>query len=336
MKKVLVTGHLGYIGAHLVPLLQKNGHHVTGCDIGLFEGCEWELLPRANQELKKDYRALTAKELYGFDCVMHLAAISNDPMGNLNPEITYSNNREGSIDLAVKCKKAGIPRFLFSSSCSIYGQGVNMDLEETDATRPLSPYAVSKIDTETALMKMADETFCPVYLRNATAYGHSPSLRTDLVVNNLLGCAVARGEIHINSDGQSWRPLIHCKDIARAFVAILEAPVGSVHNQIINIGGSKENFKVKNVAGHVQELLPNAKIVYTGKVGEDPRNYRVKFDKLNKLLPEFHLAYTLESGMKELFEKYKEHNFGIEDFEGDQFIRLNILSKRYKLLRNDI
>lgn len=333
---VFVTGHNGYIGAWLIGLLQKNNHHVTGCDINLFEGCAWEQYPKADIELIKDLRSLDTEDLKGIDCVMHLGAISNDPMGDLDENITYSINREGSIHLAKVAKKAGVSRFLFSSSCSIYGKGEKLDLEETDPTNPITAYAVSKIATENALMEMADENFSPAYLRNATAYGHSPMLRIDLVVNNLLGCAIANGDIQIKSDGSPWRPLIHCKDIARAFVAFLEAPKETIHNQIVNIGGNKENYQVKDVADLVQKYSPEANIVFTGEVGEDPRNYRVKFDKLNTLLPDFKLEYTLEEGIKELYAKYKEHNFNKSDFDGDQFVRLRTLRNRLNLINTTV
>jgi len=331
--KVFVTGHRGYIGPHLVPLLQKAGHEVTGCDVGLFDGCEWESMPKADNELNKDVREITVEDLKGHDCVMHLAAISNDPMGDLDPDITYDINRRGSIELGKKAKEAGVSRFLFSSSCSIYGKGAKLDLDENDPTNPLTAYAISKIDTENALMEMADENFSPSYLRNATAYGFSKNLRIDLVVNNLLGCAIARGDIRIMSDGSPWRPLIHCKDIARAFVRFLEAPRDLVHNKIVNIGGNEDNYQVKDVADLVQKYLPNATIVFTGEVGEDPRNYRVKFDRLNEMFPDFKLEYNLESGMKELFEKYNEHNFTQDDFEGEQFVRLKTLRKRLGLIK---
>lgn len=330
---VFVTGHNGYIGAHLVGLLQDAGHHVTGCDINLFEGCEWDPFPKPDKELIKDFRHVTEQDLATIDCVIHLGALSNDPMGDIDESLTYAINREGSINLARTAKNAGVERFLFSSSCSIYGKGEKLDLEEHDPTNPMTAYASSKIATEDALIDMADDTFTPAYLRNATAYGYSPMLRNDLVVNNLLACAYAMGDIKIKSDGSPWRPLIHCKDIARAFVAFLEAPRSVIHNRIVNIGGNEENYQVKDVADLVKELMPDADIVYTGEVGEDPRNYRVKFDFLNELLPDFKLEYTLRKGMEELFEAFKRHNFKAEDFTSDQFIRLRMLKKRLHLIR---
>lgn len=330
--KILVTGHNGYIGAHLVPLLKAKGHYVIGNDVNLFDGCEWEPLTKPDEEWIKDLRKITEQDLKGIDCVMHLAAISNDPMGDLNPQITYDINRDGSIRLAELSKKAGVPRFLFSSSCSIYGKSDKPYMTEEDPTVPLTAYAISKIETENAVKKMADGTFSPSFLRNATAYGHSAMLRIDLVVNNLLACAVSRGDIRIMSDGSPWRPLVHCKDIARAFVAFLEAPREVVHNKIVNIGGNAENYQVKDVGNLVQKLVPQANIVYTGEVGSDSRDYKVNFDYLGSLLPDFKLEYTLEKGMKELFDKYKEHKFSVADFEGEQFVRLRTLKKRLSLV----
>lgn len=334
--KVFVTGYQGYIGTHLVNILKEKGHTVTGVDLGLFDGCEWESYAQPDKILLKDICDLTVEDLKGHDCVIHLAAISNDPMGDLNAEFTYRINRFGSINLAELAKKAGVPRYLFSSSCSIYGKGAKLDLEETDAVNPLTAYAKSKIDSEIAISKMADETFSPAFLRNATAYGHSPNLRIDLVVNNLLACAIARGDIRIMSDGSPWRPLIHCKDIARAFVAFMEAPKETIHNKIVNIGGNIENFQVRQVADFVQELVPKANIVYTGEVGEDPRNYRVRFDYLNQLLPDFKLEYTLEKGMIELHQKYIDHKFSNADFEGTQFVRLRTLKNKIHLVDKTI
>ena len=331
---IFLTGHLGYIGCHLVVYLKKAGHLVTGCDLGLFNGCEWDSLTYPDHEFAMDFRAITTEQLEGYDCVMHLAALSNDPMGDLAPGITEEINGKGSVDLARKAKKAGVRRFLYASSCSMYGKADQMDLDEECPLNPVSAYAVSKIAAEKGLSELADDSFSPAYLRNATAYGYSPMLRIDLVANNLLGCAVAKGDIRIMSDGTPWRPLVHCADIARAFVAFAECPRDIIHDQAVNIGDNHENFQVKDVADIVQELVPAASIKYTGEVGYDPRNYRVKFDKLNTLLPSFKLAYSLKSGMVNLYKAYMDHSFSQEDFEGDKFIRLKYLKKNFHLLRN--
>ena len=332
--KVFVTGHRGYIGAHLVDLLKQAGHTVTGCDLGLFDGCAWEEVVPADRELRKDVRLVTLADLAGHDCVMHLAALSNDPMGELDAASTYAINRDASIRIAQLAKKAGVPRYLFAASCSVYGAGHKLDLDESDPLNPLTAYAKSKIDTEQAVSKLADENFSPAFLRNATAYGHSPMLRIDLVVNNLLACAVATGEIRIMSDGSPWRPLIHCRDIARAFIAFMDAPRERIHNKAVNIGGNSENYQVRDVGDEVKKLIPSAKITYTGEIGADPRNYRVKFDLLNKLLPDFKLHYNLASGMEELHRKLIDHRFAKSDWEGDQFVRLRALKRRLDLLKN--
>ena len=311
-----------------MPLLLDKGHTVTGCDIGLFADCAWEPVVPPTHSLNKDIRSVTVDDLRGHDAVMHLAALSNDPIGDLDEALTYQINQEGSVRLAQLAKEAGVAKFLFASSCAIYGLGTKLNMDETDPVNPLTAYARSKIESETRISALADEQFSPVFLRNATAYGHSPMLRIDLVVNNLLGCAVAKGKIAIKSDGTPWRPLIHCRDIARTFVALAEAPRETVHNQTVNVGGNQENYQVKDVADYVQRLLPDAEIVYTGEVGEDPRNYRVNFDRLGAILPDFQLAYTLESGMQELYDKYQEHNFDAQDFDGDQFVRLRTIKRQ--------
>jgi len=326
--RILVTGHRGYIGAHLVELLKQQGHWVSGVDLGLFAGCEFTPAVPADEELIGDFRALTVRQLEGFDCVMHLAAISNDPMGALDAANTYAINRDGSIAMAALAKKAGVPRFLFASSCSIYGQGEKLDLTEEDATNPISAYAESKIDAEKGIGQLASAEFTVGFLRNSTAYGFSPMLRIDLVVNNLLACALARGDIRIMSDGTPWRPLIHCRDIARAFIAFMHAPGEKIQNCPINVGANAENYQVRQVGDYVQKLVPQASIVYTGEVGNDPRNYRVNFDLLNHLLPDFHLTYTLESGMEELHRKLVEQKFSLADFDGDKYVRLRTLRHR--------
>jgi nucleoside-diphosphate-sugar epimerase len=313
--KIFVTGHRGYIGAHLVDLLKSEGHQVTGCDLRLFDGCGWEPLVGADAELVKDARSITPRELEGHDCVMHLAAMSNDPMGAIDAAMTYEVNRDASIRIAKMARAVGL------------------DLDEAAPLNPLTAYAESKIESEHAIAALADEAFSPVFLRNATAYGHSPMLRIDLVVNNLLGSALAYGQIRIQSDGTPWRPLIHCRDIARAFVALATAPRDAVHNRAINIGANSENYQVKDVGDLVQRLIPSAKVVYTGEVGTDPRNYRVKFDLLYRLLPQFRLEYNLARGMEELHRKMLEHGFSCADFEGDRFVRLRVLKKRLELLR---
>jgi nucleoside-diphosphate-sugar epimerase len=330
--KAFVTGHRGYIGSHLVDVLKQQGHTVVGCDLGLFDGCQWEPLVPPDSEIAKDVRAVVERDLDGCDCVMHLAAISNDPMGDLDPQITFDINRDASVRLARVAKAAGVPRFLFAGSCSIYGAGEKLDLDENDPLNPLTAYAKSKIETEVAVSELADDAFSPAYLRNATAYGHSPMLRIDLVVNNLLASALSYGEIRIMSDGSPWRPLIHCRDIARAFAAFAAAPREAIHDQAINVGGNSENYRVRDVGDQVQRLVPDAKVVYTGEVGADPRNYRVNFDKLGRHLPEFKLQYDLASGMEELHRKMVEHGFGREDFEGEQFVRLRTLKGRFHLI----
>jgi nucleoside-diphosphate-sugar epimerase len=332
--KVFVTGHKGYIGVHLVDLLKQADHTVTGCDLGLFDGCAWERIVPADRDLHMDVRDITLGHLAGHDCVMHLAAISNDPMGEVDAGATYAINRDASIRIAQLAKKAGVPRYLFAASCSVYGAGKKLDLDENDPLNPLTAYAKSKIETEQAVSGLADRDFTPAYLRNATAYGHSPMLRIDLVVNNLLACAVATGEIRIMSDGSPWRPLIHCRDIARAFVAFMNAPSETIKNKAVNVGGNDENYQVRDIADRVNELIPSAKITYTGEVGADPRNYRVKFDRLNKLLPDFKLQYNLSTGMEELHRKLTEHGFSKSDWLGDQFVRLRTLKGRLDRLKH--
>jgi nucleoside-diphosphate-sugar epimerase len=326
--RVFVTGHRGYIGAHLVDVLKQAGHQVTGCDLGLFDGCAWSSVPAPERELAADVRSLRESDLEGHDVVCHLAALSNDPMGELDPDITLAINRDASIRLAQVARRAGVPRFLFAGSCSVYGAGARLDLDEDDPLNPLTAYARSKIEAEAAILALADGGFSPASLRNATAYGESPMLRIDLVANNLLASAFAHGEIRIQSDGTPWRPLIHCRDIARAFLAFAEAPRAAVHGRALNVGADEENHQVRDVAAQVERLVPGAKVVFTGEVGADPRNYRVRFARLRAALPAFRLEYSLASGMEELARAMRARGFGRSDFEGDRFVRIRTLRQR--------
>ncbi len=330
--RVFVTGHRGYIGAHLVEVLQQAGHRVVGCDLGLYDGCEWAPVPVPERELRRDVRELAEADLDGIDVVCHLAAISNDPMGDLDEELTLAINRDASIRLARIAKRAGVGRFLFSGSCSVYGKGAKLDLDEDDPLRPLTAYARSKIEAEAAILELADAGFSPASLRNATCYGDSPMLRIDLVANNLLASALAYGEIRIQSDGTPWRPLVHCRDVARAFVAFAEAPRDAIHAKVLNVGANEENHQVRDVAAQVERLMPSARVTFTGEVGADPRNYRVRFDRLRAALPEFRLDYTLASGMEELFGRMRDRGFGKAEFEGERFVRLRTLRGRLERL----
>lgn len=330
--KIFITGHRGYIGAHLVKHLKEAGHFVKGCDLNLFEGCELDEFINPDLEIVKDVRDLSIADIKGYDCIMHLAAISNDPMGALIPEITYSINRDGSIYLARLAKKAGIPRFIFSSSCSIYGKGEVLDIDEKAKLNPVSAYAESKIATEIALKEISDGKFTAICLRNSTAYGFSPMFRIDLVVNNLLTCAFTKKEIRIMSDGTPWRPLIHCSDIGRAFVNFAELDLKGKNFIAVNIGANSENYQVKDVAEKVKLFVKDSDVVYTGEIGKDPRNYRVNFNYLTELSPDFKLSYNLESGMEELYRHLIEKKFSLDDFNSSKYVRLKTIQNRLELI----
>ncbi len=333
MKNVLVTGHKGYIGPHLINILKKsNEYKIFGCDIGLFSDVAWRTLPNVDIEFNKDFRDLTELELSQIDTVVHLAAISNDPMGDLDENITLNINAYGTEEFAEKCKKAGVKRFLMSSSCSIYGKSDKENMVETDETEPLTTYAKSKIYVEEKVSKMSSDNFCVSFLRNSTAYGDSDNLRIDLVVNNFLSCAIAKNEIQIMSDGTPWRPLIHCKDIANAFKLFIDAPSNLINNQIVNIGSNNENFQVKDVADIAKKLFPDCDITYTGEAVNDSRDYKVNFNKFKNMFPDFNFEYNLLSGMEELAKRLIDYSFSQDDFDGDQFIRLKTISKKLDLI----
>lgn len=319
--QVLVTGHLGYIGCLLVKLIEDKGWSVTGLDSGLFRDCAVAAVPRV-RAIAKDVRDIEQRDIEAFDAVLHLAGLSNDPMGDLDPETTLDINYQGTQRLAELAKRAGVRRFVYASSCSVYGAGGDDVLSEQDAFNPVTPYAKSKVLSEQALQRLADESFCPVYLRAATAYGVSPMIRFDLVLNNLVAWAVATGRIHIKSDGTPWRPLAHAEDIARAYVAMLEAPVEAIHNQAFNVGRNDDNHRVRDIAELVGEALPRAKIEYAAKPDVDRRNYKVDFSKIESLVPGFRPRWTAREGAQQLYDAIERLKLTTRDFEGSRYSRV--------------
>ena len=321
--RVFVTGHRGYIGPILVSMLQKCGHQVTGLDSDWFADCAFSGQMLDIPELRKDLRDVTVEDLQGFDAVMHLAAISNDPIGNLNPDLTYEINHQGSVHLAELAREAGVKRFLFSSSCSTYGAAGDEILTESATFNPVTPYAHSKVLVEQDVSKLANDTFSPVFLRNATAYGLSPRLRFDLVINNLVAHAVTTGLVYMMSDGTPWRPVVHIEDISRAFVAALEAPREVIHNQSFNVGSNDENYRVRELAEIVAEVVPGCRIEYAPGASPDKRSYRVDFSKIKAALPGFQPQWNAKKGAEELYQAYKEFELKKDDFDGPRFRRID-------------
>ena len=321
--RILVTGHKGYIGTVLAPMLAAEGYDVVGLDSDLYARCTFgEKLPQI-PEMRKDLRDVQAGDLAGFDAIIHLAALSNDPLGNLNPDLTYEINHLASVRLAKLAKDAGVPRFLFSSSCSTYGAAGDEMLTEEAEFNPVTPYGFSKMYVERDVSLLADDNFSPVFLRNATAYGVSPRLRFDIVLNNLVAWAYATGSVLIKSDGTPWRPIIHIEDISRAFIAALNAPREVVHNQAFNVGRNDQNYRIRELAQIVKETVPGCEIEYAQDAGPDKRTYRVDFGKIAWVLPEFQPQWDARKGAQELYEAYKAEGIKVEDFEGPRFKRID-------------
>lgn len=323
--RVLVTGHRGYIGVETVPALRAEGHEVAGLDTGLYDRCDFAAPPDEVPAIDLDLRDVTAAELSGFDAVIHLAALSNDPLGDLDPALTYDINLDASVRLARAAKAAGVGRFLFASSCSLYGAGGDRLLDESASFHPVTPYGESKVRVEQEVSKLADDTFSPVYLRNATAYGVSRRLRADIVVNNLVGHAVTTGKVLLQSDGSPWRPLVHIGDIIAAMVAALAAPRRSIHNEAFNVGRTGENYRIRDVAEIVREVVPDCEIAFAPGASPDTRNYRVDFSKAERHLPGFDARWTLRAGIEQLYQAYTSARLSEQDWADWRYFRLRTI-----------
>jgi nucleoside-diphosphate-sugar epimerase len=329
--RVLITGHNGYIGSVLAPLVRAAGHDVVGLDTFLFEGGTFGPDGSQIDALRMDLRDVQISDLRGFDAVMHLAALSNDPLGDVNPQCTYDINHLGSVRLARLAKEAGVPRLIFASSCSLYGIAGDEMLTEEAAFNPVTPYGMSKVLFERDVAKLADDDFSPTFLRNSTAYGVSPRLRADVVVNNLVAIAFTTGDVLIQSDGTPWRPLVHIEDIASAFLAVLHAPRELVHNEAFNVGRSEENYRVRDLGELVEQVVPGSKVRYAEGGGPDPRCYRVDCGKLMRTLPEYQPQWTVRRGMEQLRDAFKRNGLTREELLGDRYFRI----KRIRALQSE-
>lgn len=325
--RVLVTGHCGYIGSVLVPILLCEGHEIVGLDSDLFERCTFTGTLADVPHVKKDIRDVNKTDLVGFDAIIHLAGLSNDPLGDYKPSLTEEINEKASIRLATLAKEVGVHRFLFASSCSNYGAAGSDFLTETASFNPVTPYGLSKVNVEKAVSKLADNTFSPTFLRASTAYGLSPRLRFDLVLNNLIAWAFTSGRVYMKSDGTPWRPIVHVEDIAQAYVSILNAPRELIHNEAFNIGTTSENYQIRDLAEIVKDIVPNCRIEYAPDASPDLRCYRVDCSKMAKTIHGFKPQWTAHRGAEQLYMAYNKVGLTIEDFEGEKFKRISHVTK---------
>jgi len=325
--RVLVTGNKGYIGSVMVPMIVAEGHEVVGLDTDLYQRCTFGEWADNTPTIKKDVRDVEAADLKGFDAVVHLAALSNDPLGNLDPAVTYEINHAASVRLARLAKSVGIARFVFASSCSNYGAAGDALMNEESALNPVTPYGISKVRVEQDVSKLADVGFSPTFLRSATAYGVSPRLRFDVVLNNLVAWAFTSGRVYIKSDGTPWRPIVHIEDISRAFITALHAPREIVHNQAFNVGRTEENYRIREIADIVKETVPNCRIEYAEGAGPDLRCYRADFSKISNGLPGFKPQWTARGGAQQLYEAFKKVGLKLEDFEGPRYKRIDHITQ---------
>lgn len=325
--RVMVTGHKGYIGAVLVPMLLERGHEVSGMDTDLFAQCTFTGGLADVPNVRGDIRDAEKKDLEGIEAVIHLAALSNDPLGNYRPTLTEEINEKGAIRVAQSAKDAGVQRFLFASSCSTYGASNEAFLDENAVFNPVTPYGLSKVKVEQALAKLADESFSPTYVRASTAYGVSPRLRFDVVVNNLTAWAFTKGLVYLKSDGTPWRPQVHVEDICQAYIAALEAPQELIHDAAFNVGSTCENYQIREIAEMVKAVVPGSEIEFAPDAGPDTRCYRVDCNKIARTLHSFKPQWTVRRGIQQLYEKYKEVGLSLEEFEGERFKRIDHIKK---------